>query len=139
MDAGQAAEQPVGRGVLVLAATAGFTIGGCVVGLLWSLSAAAAASDAARDARDACAALERVGELDPDVSGGAGAGPYAPGLLHRVSAARELAAAAASGSDLYLDLADHIDGVSRMVLSLNLADPAGRYHLRQAQQICART
>lgn len=109
MCARQAEVQPVARGVLVLAVTAGFTVGGCVVVLLWALSAAAATSYAARDARDACAALERVGDLVPGV---ADAGPYSPGLLHRVGAARELAAAAASDSDLYLDLADHIDGVS---------------------------
>jgi hypothetical protein len=64
--------------------------------------------------------------------------PLATGVLHRITAARELALAAAEANKAYRQLADHIDSVSRMVISLHFNDPSGHRHLEQARQICAR-
>jgi hypothetical protein len=55
-----------------------------------------------------------------------------------MTAARELSAAAAQVNQNYQELADHIDGVSRMVFSLHFSDLAGQRHLVQAKEICAR-
>ncbi|WP_116049144.1 hypothetical protein [Amycolatopsis palatopharyngis] len=125
--------QDPGRGRLVIAALAGFVVGSGAIGLLWGLSSSA--DGPAEDARAACAALERVGEL-PLASGGAASGVLTQGVLPRILAARELAAAAAEFRPQYQELADHLDGVSRMVVSLNLTDKGGRWHLSEARKHC---
>ncbi|EOD64637.1 hypothetical protein [Amycolatopsis vancoresmycina] len=129
---------PPSRRLLVLCAVAGFVLGGSVLGLLWGLSGVHAG--ALDDAVAACQALDRVGEL-PDTSQDRQPA-LTPGLtserLHRMMAARELSAAAAQVNANYQPLADHIDGVSRMVLSLHFNDISGQRHLAQAQEICAR-
>jgi len=126
------------RRLLVLAGVAGFVLGSGVLGLLWGLSGVHAG--ALEDAVAACQALDRVGKL-PDTSRDAQPS-LTPGLtserLHRVTAARELSAAAAQVDANYQPLADHIDGVSRMVLSLHFNDISGQRHLVQAKEICAR-
>jgi hypothetical protein len=129
---------PPSRRLLVVCAVAGFVLGGSVLGLLWGLSGVHAG--ALEDAVAACQALDRVGEL-PDTSRDAQPA-LTPGLsserLHRMMAARELAAAAAQVNANYQPLADHIDGVSRMVLSLHFNDISGQRHLTQAKEICGR-
>lgn len=125
---------PEGRGKLVLAAIVGFAVGSGALGLLWGLSSAA--EGPAADARAACAVLERIGEL-PYPTGGALAVTLTPGTLPRIMAARDLAAAAAEFEPRYQELADHLDGVSRMVVSLHLADKGGRWHLSEARKQCA--
>ncbi|OZM73193.1 hypothetical protein CFN78_09970 [Amycolatopsis antarctica] len=119
----------------VVAAVTGFAVGALVLGLLWGLSAVT--PGAATDARAACAALERVGTL-PDSSGNtlARAASLTPGTLERLAAARALAAAAAETGDSYDKLAQHIDGVNSMVVSLNFGDIGGRWHLREANRLC---
>ncbi|SFA84859.1 hypothetical protein SAMN05216266_101825 [Amycolatopsis marina] len=125
---------PTGRGKLVLAALCGFAVGSGALGLLWGLSAST--DGPAADARAACAALERVGEL-PAPTEGPASSALTQGVLPRILAARELAAAAAEFRPQYRELADHLDGVSRMVVSLNLADEGGRWHLSEARKHCA--
>lgn len=132
------AAPPQSRRLLVLCAVAGFVLGGGVLGLLWGLSGVHAG--ALDDALAACQALDRVGDL-PDTSRDAQPS-LTPGLtperLHRMTAARELSAAAAQVNATYQPLADHIDGVARMVLSLHFNDISGQRHLVQAQEICGR-
>ncbi|MGW4064772.1 hypothetical protein ACWEGE_41250 [Amycolatopsis sp. NPDC004747] len=129
---------PPSRRLLVLCAVAGFVLGGSVLGLLWGLSGVHAG--ALEDAVAACQALDRVGEL-PDTSRDAQPS-LTPSLsserLHRMMAARELSAAAAQVNANYQPLADHIDGVSRMVLSLHFNDISGQRHLTEAKEICGR-
>ncbi|SEB42720.1 hypothetical protein SAMN04489727_1649 [Amycolatopsis tolypomycina] len=129
---------PPSRRLLVLCGVAGFVLGGSVLGLLWGLSGVHAG--ALDDAVAACQALDRVGEL-PDTSREAHPA-LTPGLsperLHRMVAARELSAAAAQINANYQPLADHIDGVSRMVLSLHFSDISGQRHLTEAREICGR-
>ncbi len=134
----EAKSPPPSRRLLVLCAVAGFVLGGSVLGLLWGLSGVHAG--ALDDAVAACQALDRVGEL-PDTSRDAQPS-LTPSLsserLHRMMAARELAAAAAQVNANYQPLADHIDGVSRMVLSLHFNDISGQRHLTEAKEICGR-
>ncbi|MET8993574.1 hypothetical protein [Amycolatopsis sp. Hca4] len=129
---------PPSRRLLVLCGVAGFVLGGSVLGLLWGLSGVHAG--ALEDAVAACQALDRVGEL-PDTSRDAQP-KLTPALsgerLHRMVAARELSAAAAQINANYQPLADHIDGVSRMVLSLHFNDISGQRHLTEAKEICGR-
>ncbi|WP_410607359.1 hypothetical protein [Amycolatopsis sp. lyj-109] len=129
---------PPSRRLLVLSAVAGFVLGGSVLGLLWGLSGVHAG--ALDDAVAACQALDRVGEL-PDTSRDTRPS-LTPSLsserLHRMMAARELSAAAAQVNANYQPLADHIDGVSRMVLSLHFNDISGQRHLTEAKEICGR-
>ncbi|MGW3999223.1 hypothetical protein [Amycolatopsis sp. NPDC004772] len=129
---------PPARRLLVLCGVAGFVLGGSVLGLLWGLSGVHAG--ALDDAVAACQALDRVGEL-PDTSRDAQPS-LTPALsgerLHRMVAARELSAAAAQVNANYQPLADHIDGVSRMVLSLHFNDISGQRHLTEAKEICGR-
>jgi len=126
---------PPTRNRLVISAVAGFAVGSTVLGLLWALSSVD--PGAAADARAACAALERVGEL-PEGNGNTlvRAASLPPGTLERLDAARSLAAAAAEVSDTYGQLADHVDGVHSMVISLNFGDAGGRWHLLEAGRIC---
>jgi hypothetical protein len=140
LDAGIPAEEhkPWKR-PLVLGAVVGFLIGSTVIGILWGASGMhAGAND---DAIAACTALARAGDL-PTTVDGAGqvttTALLATGVLHRITAARELASAAAEANRAYRELADHIDSVSRMVISLHFNDPSGHRHLEQARQICAR-
>ncbi|OXM51593.1 hypothetical protein CFP71_25095 [Amycolatopsis thailandensis] len=120
----------------VLTAVAGFVIGGGVIGMLWALSGVNAG--ALEDAQDACQALARVGTI-PDTTDSPGdrtVAVLAPEVLHRMTAARELSAAAAAANDTYRPLAEHIDGVSRMVFSLHFNDISGQRHVAQAEQLC---
>jgi hypothetical protein len=134
----EAKPPPPSRRLLVLSAVAGFVLGGSVLGLLWGLSGVHAG--ALDDAVAACQALDRVGEL-PDTSRDTRPA-LTPSLsserLHRMMAARELSAAAAQVNANYQPLADHVDGVSRMVLSLHFNDIAGQRHLTEAKEICGR-
>ena len=134
----EAKPPPPSRRLLVLCAVAGFVLGGSVLGLLWGLSGVHAG--ALEDAVAACQALDRVGEL-PDTSRDTQPS-LTPSLsserLHRMMAARELSAAAAQVNANYQPLADHIDGVSRMVLSLHFNDISGQRHLAEAKEICNR-
>ncbi|GAB3489623.1 hypothetical protein [Amycolatopsis cihanbeyliensis] len=129
-DSAEADPLPPGRGRLVLAAVTGFAIGSGVLGMLWAASGSPGGP--ADDARAACAALWRAGELPEQHAGRS----LPPAVLRRVLAARELSRAAAELNPDYADLAEHIDGVSRMVVSLHLADPAGRWHLAEARADC---
>lgn len=129
-----APEEPVAsRRPLVVAGVVGFLIGLLVMGLLWA--GASSGNGATEDARAACGALDRAGQLP---TGYVSQAVLAPGVVQHITAARDLAAAAAEQNPVYEDLAEHLDGVSRMVISLNFADPAGRRHLTLAQQLCAR-
>ena len=134
----EAKPPPPSRRLLVLCAVAGFVLGGSVLGLLWGLSGVHAG--ALEDAVAACQALDRVGEL-PDTSRDTQPS-LTPSLsserLHRMMAARELSAAAAQLNANYQPLADHVDGVSRMVLSLHFNDISGQRHLTEAKEICGR-
>ncbi|HVV13564.1 hypothetical protein [Amycolatopsis sp.] len=120
------------RRPLVLTGVAGFAVGALVIGLLWTVSGIG--NDPAQDARAACAALDRAGPLP---TGYVSQATLAPGVIQHITAARELSAAAAAESPIYEDLANHLDGVSRMVISLNFADPSGQNHLVRARQACA--
>lgn len=127
------------RRPLVFTAVAGFVIGAGVLGMLWALSEVNAG--ALEDAQDACQALARVGTIPDTTASGADDRSVAvlvPEVLHRMTAARELAAAAAAANDTYQPLADHIDGVSRMMFSLHFNQISGQRHLVQAEQFCAR-
>ncbi|RZQ62201.1 hypothetical protein EWH70_21115 [Amycolatopsis suaedae] len=129
----------VSRRPLVLAGVAGFAVGSVVLGLLWALSDVEGAATA--DARAACAALERVGELPRPEPGGPPIGRNAlgPGGLSRLAAAKELAEAAAELDSAHEELAEAVDGVSRMVMSLNYGDASGHRHYANALSICGRT
>ncbi|WP_020668905.1 hypothetical protein [Amycolatopsis nigrescens] len=129
----QVPEPGPSRRPLVLAALAGFVLGSGVLGLLWSLSGPSPGP--AEDARAACGALTRAGGLPEP---GEGRAALQPGALRQITAARELATAAAELNATYGALADHLDGVSRMVVSLNFADAGGRRHLAKAQELCSR-
>lgn len=129
--------QPSRRRV-VAAGIAGFVLGGVVLGVLWAVSGAhAGASD---DAKAACAALDRVGDVPNTVGTKTGVTDIAltQDRLHRMTAARELADAAATDDVTYADLSANMDQVSRMVLSVRFDDPAGQRALAQVQEICTR-
>lgn len=135
---GEPVEAQPSRRLPVLCAVAGFVVGASVLGLLWGLSGVHAG--ALEDAQAACQALDRVGEI-PDTTQSS-TPTRTQGLsterLHRMTAARELSAAAAAVNSVYQPLADHIDGVSRMVFSLHFNDISGQRHVVQAQELCAR-
>jgi hypothetical protein len=141
VDADVPAEEPrPERRPLVLGSVAGFVIGSTLIGILWGVSGSGAGANA--DALAACAALDRSGDLPLTTEGDGkivGTALLDAGLLQRISAARDLAAAAAAKDKDYQELADHIDGVSRMVISLHFNDAAGHRHYELAKQICART
>ncbi|WP_236790165.1 hypothetical protein [Amycolatopsis sp. GM8] len=129
-----APDEPVAsRRPLVFAGAVGFLLGLLVMGLLWA--GASSGSGATEDARAACGALDRAGALP---AGFVSQAALAPGVIQHITAARDLSAAAAAQNSAYEDLADHLDGVSRMVISLNFADPSGRRHLTLAHQLCGR-
>ncbi|QFU85421.1 hypothetical protein YIM_00940 [Amycolatopsis sp. YIM 10] len=132
-DAGTATQLSRGQ---VLAGVVGFVLGGSVLGALWALSGSE--TGPAADARAACAALTRMGDLPDPAQGRLTFGSLPPGTLDRLAAAKSLAEAAAELQPAYEPLADHIDGVNRMVISLNF-DASGRWHLSQATEICTRT
>ncbi|GAA5158623.1 MULTISPECIES: hypothetical protein [Amycolatopsis] len=128
---GALGEPVASRRPLVLGGVIGFGVGMLVMGLLWA--GASSASSATQDARAACGAFERAGTLPTSFVSQA---VLAPGVVQHITAARDLSAAAAAQNPAYDELADHLDGVSRMVISLNFADPAGRRHLTQAHRLC---
>lgn len=128
-------EVPASRKPLIFGGVIGFLIGGGILAVLWGASAASAG--AIDDAKAACQTLNRIGEL-PVTLGRSETGLLAPGLIHQVTAARELAAAAAEVNPNYQQLSGHVDAVSRMVISLHFNETAGHRHLEQAKQICAR-
>lgn len=140
LEAGTSPDEPRrSRRPLVLGAVTGFVIGSGLIGVLCGVSGIhAGAND---DALAACAALDRTGPL-PVTADGDGqvvsTTLLATGVLHRITAARDLAIAAAEANPNYQALADHIEGVSRMVISLHFNDPSGHRHLEQAKQLCAR-
>lgn len=126
------------RRPLVLGGVAGFAIGSLLIGVLWAVSGSNAGANA--DAVAACEAMDRVGDLPLTTQGDGkvGSSLLDPGLVQRISAARDLAAAAAVQNKNYQELADHIDGVSRMVISLHFNDGVGHRHYELAKQLCAR-
>lgn len=125
-------DEPVtARRPLVLAGVAGFALGAGLIGVLWASTASVSGPTA--DAKAACAALARAGPLP---EGRVGRGTVDPTVLQHIMAADALASAAAEVSSTYDDLAEHIDGVRRMALSLNFADPNGRRHLAGARELC---
>lgn len=127
------------RRPLVLAGVAGFVIGSTLIGILWGVSGVRAGAN--DDAVAACAALDRTGKLPLTTEGDGqvvGTAMLAVGVLQRIAAARDLAAAAGEANPNYRELADHIDGVSRMVISLHFNDLSGHRHYDLAKQICAR-
>lgn len=116
---------------LVLVGVAGFAVGAGLIGVLWASTTAVSGPTA--DAKAACAALARA---EPLPEGRVGRGSLEPGVLEHIMAADSLASAAAELSSTYGELATHIEGVRRMTLSLNFADPNGRRHLAQARELC---
>ena len=128
---------PAARRLLVLCAIIGFVLGGGVVSLLWSLSGVHAGANV--DAKAACDALARVGEIPDNSIPGASlrVKPVTDDRLRRMAAARELAAAAAAADSTYKPLFDHLDVASRMVLALQFSDVEGQRNLRQARELCA--
>lgn len=122
---------------LVLAGIAGFAIGCLLIGVLWTSSGVQTTS--VGDAQAACSALARLGDLP---KGGEqvplGSSVLAPGLEHRMTAARELAAAAAEENPAYQALSDDMAGVNTMVSNLHFDDPSGQQSLAHAKQLCAR-
>jgi hypothetical protein len=122
---------------LALAGIAGFAIGCALIGVLWTSSGVQTTS--VDDARAACSALTRLGDLPK--SGEKiplGSPVLADGVEHRMTAARELAAAAAEENPAYQALSDDIAGVNTMVSNLHFDDPTGQQSLAHAKQLCAR-
>lgn len=123
---------------LATAGFAGFALGCVVLGVLWAVSGShVGASD---DAKAACAAFARVGQL-PDTSGsrtGIGDLALTQDRLHRMNAARELADAAATDDVAYSSLSRAMDEVANMVVSVRFDDPEGHRALAQVQEICTR-
>jgi hypothetical protein len=127
------------RRPLVLGGVAGFVIGSTLIGILWAVSGPGAGANA--DAVAACAALARASDLPLTMAGDGrvvGTTLLDAGLMKRISAARDLAASAAAVDSDYEELAEHMDGVNRMVISLHFTDPAGHRHYELAKQMCAR-
>ncbi|MEW2500119.1 MULTISPECIES: hypothetical protein [unclassified Amycolatopsis] len=126
------------RRPLVLAATAGFTIGILITGLLWGLSGQRGGANV--DAAAACDAFARAGHL-PDTTSG-----YDPAAFtrlsddsaHRITAAYELAQAAAAFDGQYQPLAQSLAGVNGMVLSGRFDSRSGQDDIIRIQQLCAR-
>ncbi|MCU1685508.1 MAG: hypothetical protein JWQ81_6247 [Amycolatopsis sp.] len=125
------------RRPLVLAAVAGFVLGCGLIGVLWNVSGVQTSS--VDDAQAACSALYRLGDLPtPGQKIPLGAPVLADGVEHRMTAARELAAAAAEQNPAYRALSDDISDVNTMVSNLRFDDPRGQASLAHAKQLCAR-
>ncbi|MEU4669897.1 hypothetical protein AB0F91_18400 [Amycolatopsis sp. NPDC023774] len=126
------------RRPLVLAATAGFTIGILITGLLWGLSGQRGGANV--DAAAACDAFNRAGHL-PDTTSGYDATAFtrlADDAAHRMTAAYELAQAAAAFDGQYQPLAQSLAGVNGMVLSGRFDSRSGQDDIIRVQQLCAR-
>jgi hypothetical protein len=126
------------RRPLVIAGVVGFLIGSGVLGVLWAASGTQISSG--QDASAACAAFDRIGTL-PGPTGNntpLGASVLGPGVVHRMTAARELSAAAAEANPAYQALSDDIEGVNDMISNLRFSDPAGQHALSEVKQLCAR-
>jgi hypothetical protein len=126
------------RRPLVVAGIAGFLIGSGVLGVLWAASGVQISSG--QDASAACAAFDRIGTL-PGPTGNdtpLGGSVLEPGVIHRMTAARELSAAAAEANPAYQTLSDDIEGVNDMISNLRFNDPAGQQALAAAKQFCTR-
>ncbi|WP_328605675.1 hypothetical protein OG943_37650 [Amycolatopsis sp. NBC_00345] len=126
------------RRPLVLAAVAGFILGCCVLGLLWALSGQRGGAN--DDALAACQSLHRAGRL-PDTTGGYDAAAFtrvSDDSVHRVTAAFELAQAAADSDGRYQPLAQSLGTVNRMVLTSRFDSVAGQAAIVTVQQLCAR-
>ncbi|WP_033292091.1 hypothetical protein [Amycolatopsis jejuensis] len=131
-------EAPKSRRPLVLAAVAGFVLGTCVVGLLWGLSGQRAGANV--DAAAACESFSRAGRI-PDTTGGYDPTQFtrmSDDSVHRITAALELARAAATFDGGYQPLAQSLDGVNRMVLSSRFDNPERQADVVRVQQLCAR-
>lgn len=129
---------PASRRPLVIAAVAGFVLGGCVLGLLWGLSGQRAGANV--DAAAACAAFSRAGHI-PDTTGGVDAAQFtrmSDDAVHRVTGATELAKAAATFDGNYQPLAKSLDAVNKMVLSSRFDNRDGQAAVVQVEQLCAR-
>ncbi|GAB3356234.1 hypothetical protein [Amycolatopsis echigonensis] len=129
---------PASRRPLVIAAIAGFVLGGCVLGLLWGLSGQRAGANV--DAAAACAAFSRAGHI-PDTTGGVDAAQFtrmSDDAVHRVTGATELAKAAATFDGNYQPLAKSLDAVNKMVLSSRFDNRDGQAAVVQVEQLCAR-
>ncbi|GAA3536303.1 hypothetical protein GCM10022222_19990 [Amycolatopsis ultiminotia] len=129
---------PASRRPVVLAAIAGFVLGACVLGLLWGLAGQRGGAD--EDAVAACESFYRAGRL-PDTTGGYDPAQFtrlSDDTIHRVTAARELAKAAAAFNDSYQPLAQSLENVNRMVLSGRFDNPAAQHDVIRVQQLCAR-
>lgn len=126
------------RRPLVLAAVAGFVLGCCVLGLLWALSGQRGGAN--DDALAACQSLHRAGRL-PDTTGGYDAAAFtriSDDNVHRVTAASELAQAAADSDGRYQPLAQSLGTVNKMVLTSRFDSVAGQAAVITVQQLCAR-
>ncbi|MBB4687043.1 hypothetical protein [Amycolatopsis jiangsuensis] len=129
---------PTSRRPLVFAAVAGFVLGVCVVGLLWTLSGQRGGAD--EDAAAACDAFSRAGRL-PDTTGGYDAAQFtrlADDAVDRVAGATALAKAAAAFNDTYQPLARSLENVNRMVLRSRFDDRVAQADVIRVQQLCAR-
>ncbi|MEV4595949.1 hypothetical protein AB0K15_00935 [Amycolatopsis sp. NPDC049253] len=126
------------RRPLVLAAAVGFAIGICVTGLLWGLSGQRGGANV--DAAAACDAFNRAGHL-PDTTSGYDPAAFtrlADDAAHRITAAYELAQAAAAFDGQYQPLAQSLAGVNGMVLSGRFDSRSGQDDIIRVQQLCAR-
>ncbi|WIX80532.1 hypothetical protein QRX50_07110 [Amycolatopsis carbonis] len=126
------------RRPLVLAAAAGFAIGICVTGLLWGLSGQRGGANV--DAVAACDAFDRAGHL-PDTTSGYDPAAFtrlSDDAAHRITAAYELAQAAAAFDGQYQPLAQSLAGVNGMVLSGRFDSRSGQDDIIRIQQLCAR-
>ncbi|MDT8910305.1 hypothetical protein [Amycolatopsis sp. PS_44_ISF1] len=126
------------RRPLVLATVAGFVLGLCVLGLLWTLSGQRGGAN--DDALAACQSLHRAGRL-PDTTGGYSAAAFtriSDDSRHRVTAAYELAQAAADSDGRYQPLAQSLGTVNQMVQASRYDSVAGQSAIITVQQLCAR-
>ncbi|MET7997629.1 hypothetical protein ABZU76_42780 [Amycolatopsis sp. NPDC005232] len=126
------------RRPLVLAAASGFAIGILITGLLWGLSGQRGGANV--DAAAACDAFNRAGHL-PDTTSGYDPTAFtrlADDAAHRITAAYELAQAAAAFDGQYQPLAQSLAGVNGMVLSGRFDSQSGQDDIIRIQQLCAR-
>lgn len=129
---------PAARRRLVLAAVAGFVLGACVIGLLWTLAGQRGGAD--EDAAAACSAFYRAGRI-PDTTGGAGAAQFtrmADDSVDRIAAAFSLAKAASAFNSTYQPLAQSLGNVNLMVASGRFDDRGAQADVIRVQELCAR-